>query len=157
MELALSEARKAMAIEEVPVGAVLVHQGEVVASAFNQRERLQDPTAHAEMFAIREAAAKLQRWRLFGCTMYVTLEPCAMCAGALVLSRVERLVFATRDAKSGACGSLWQIPQDLRLNHRLEVVEGIGAEDSRQLLKSFFREQRSKPKFRSAQLSDGVS
>jgi tRNA(adenine34) deaminase len=147
MEMALAEARKAMSIEEVPVGAVIVYRNEVIARGFNQREQRQEPTAHAEMFAIREAAVSLRHWRLQDTTLYVTLEPCAMCAGAMVLARVATLVFAIRDAKSGACGSLWNIAQDPRLNHRLEVIEGVCGEESRALLRSFFHGQRRKPKY----------
>ena len=148
MELALKEAEKALAEEEVPIGAILVYQNEVIGRGYNQRERQQNPIAHAEIKAITEAATALKRWRLTGTRLYVTLEPCAMCAGAMVLARIDEVVFATRDPKAGACGSLWNIATDLRLNHRLQVVEDICAETSRQLLRTFFQGQRQKAKYR---------
>ena len=138
MQQALLEARKAAAIGEVPIGAVVVRGDVVIGRGFNRRESEGDPLAHAEMLAIRQAAPEMGGWRLTGCELYVTLEPCAMCAGALVNSRVERLVFATRDPKAGYCGSLGNLVQDARLNHRLEIVEGILAEESGALLRQFF-------------------
>ncbi len=142
MKEALKEAEKALQVEEVPVGAVIVHQGRVIARAHNHRETLRDPTAHAEMIAITQAAAALDRWRLSGCILYVTLEPCTMCAGAMVLARIDRLVFGADDPKAGAVGSLYNIPRDMRLNHRLEVTSGVLAEACSDILRRFFREKR---------------
>jgi len=142
MKEALKEAEKALQADEVPVGAVVVHQGRVIARAHNQRETFRDPTAHAEMIAITQAAAALDRWRLSGCILYVTLEPCAMCAGAMVLARIDRLVFGADDPKAGAVGSLYNIPHDSRLNHRLEVTAGVLAEECGGLLQEFFRTKR---------------
>ena len=138
MEEALVEARRAAAKGEVPVGAVVVREGEILGRGLNRREGDGDPLAHAEMLAIRQAAREIGGWRLVGCDLYVTLEPCAMCAGALVNSRIERLVFAARDPKAGYCGSLGNLVQDARLNHRVEIVEGVLAEDSGALLRRFF-------------------
>jgi tRNA(adenine34) deaminase len=138
MERALVEARRAAAKGEVPVGAVMVRGEEVVGSGYNRREQDGDPLAHAEIVAIREAAVTVGNWRLTGCTLFVTLEPCAMCAGALVNSRVERLVFGAHDPKAGYCGSLGNLVQDSRLNHRLEIVTGVLADDAGALLKEFF-------------------
>lgn len=143
MRQALDEARAALDSEDVPVGAVVVHQGRVIGRGHNQRERLADPTAHAEMLAITAAASHLGSWRLDGCTLYVTLEPCPMCAGACVLSRMERLVFGADDPKTGACGSLYTIPQDERLNHCVPVTAGVLADESAELLRSFFAAQRA--------------
>ena len=145
MELALVEARKAGAIGEVPVGAVIVRGGEVVGRGHNRRESEGDPLGHAELLAIREAARRVGGWRLSGCAMYVTLEPCAMCAGALVASRVERLVYAAPDPKAGWCGSLGNLVQDPRLNHRLDVAAGLLSEESGSLLRGFFAELRRSP------------
>jgi tRNA(adenine34) deaminase len=144
MRLALEEAERAAAEGEVPVGAVVTHGAQVIGQAHNLREKDGDPLAHAELLALRQAAQVLGDWRLECCTLYVTLEPCAMCAGALVNSRIERLVFATRDPKAGFCGSLGNLVQDDRLNHRLEVVEGIRREESAALLKDFFAALRRK-------------
>jgi len=138
MQEALLGARRAAAKGEVPIGAVVVRDEKVIGRGFNRRERDGDPLAHAEILAIRQAAQEVGGWRLVGCSLYVTLEPCAMCAGALVNSRVERLVFAARDPKAGYCGSLGNLVQDARLNHRLEIVEGILAEESGTLLRQFF-------------------
>jgi tRNA(adenine34) deaminase len=142
MKEALKEASLASEEEEVPVGCVIVHEGRIVARAHNQRERLKDPTAHAEMIAITQAAAALERWRLSGCTVYVTVEPCAMCAGALVLARVDRLVFGALDEKAGACGSLYNIVTDERLNHRTRLTAGVLADEASALLSDFFRRRR---------------
>jgi tRNA(adenine34) deaminase len=139
MALALDEARAAAASGEVPVGAVVVHDGGVIARAHNLREGLQDPSAHAELLALREAARKLGRWRLTGCTLYVTLEPCAMCAGALVLARIDRLVYGGDDSKAGACGSVVDLVREPRFNHRLEVVGGVLADECGRVLTEFFR------------------
>ena len=146
MRAALTEAAAALDHEDVPVGAVVVHEGRIIGRGRNQREQLQDPTAHAEMIAITAAASHLSCWRLEGCTMYVTLEPCAMCAGALVLARISRLVFGARDPKAGACGSLFNLCADPRLNHRVEITEGVMAEDCSMILREFFAMQRAKGK-----------
>jgi len=139
MRSALVLAREAGEQGEVPVGAVVVSPaGEIVGRGHNRREAAQDPTAHAELLAIQQAAARLGSWRLVGCELFVTLEPCAMCAGAVVLARLDRVVFGARDPKAGFCGSLGDLVRDPRLNHRAVVVEGILAEESRELLRSFF-------------------
>ena len=135
---ALAEARRAAEIGEVPIGAVVVREGGVVGRGHNRREIDGDPLAHAEVLAIRAAAARTAGWRLVGCTMYVTLEPCAMCAGALVNSRIERLVYAAPDPKAGYCGSLGNLVQDPRLNHRLDVTVGVLENESATLLRGFF-------------------
>ncbi len=142
MQRALDEAGAALESEDVPVGAVVVHDGHNIGRGHNQREKLQDPTAHAEMLALTAAAEYIGHWRLEGCTIYVTLEPCAMCAGALVLGRIERLVYGASDEKAGACGSLFDIPRDQRLNHNIETVGGVLADPSAQLLRDFFRRRR---------------
>ena len=143
MQLALGQAVAAMDAAEVPVGAVVFCGDEVVGKAHNQREILQDPTAHAEIIAITQAAAKLGTWRLDDCSMYVTLEPCAMCAGALVLARFDRLVFGARDPKAGACGSVLDILACEQLNHTVEVDGGVLAHDCGELLSRFFRDKRA--------------
>ena len=144
MRLALDEARNAAAWGDVPIGAVVVSSsGDVVARAANRREKDNDPTAHAEVLALRAASASLVRWRLDDCTLYVTLEPCAMCAGALVLARVARLVFGAPDPKAGAVESLYDIPRDPRLNHRVNVTRGVLEEGSSALLKEFFAARRA--------------
>ena len=145
MREALKEALAAYEDNEVPVGAVIVHENRVIARAHNQRELLKDPTAHAEMIAITQAAAALNNWRLIGVTIYVTLEPCAMCAGAMVLARIGRLVYGTADPKAGACGTLYNIVQDARLNHQIDIVQGVLAGDCAQLLREFFAERRESP------------
>lgn len=142
MRLALEEARRCLEREDVPVGAVLVRGNEVLAAAGNARERFSDPTAHAEILALREAAARNGSWRLDGCTLFVTLEPCAMCAGAIVLARVERVVFGAADPKAGFAGSLGDLLRDPRLNHRVELVSGVLADGCGELLKAFFRDRR---------------
>jgi tRNA(adenine34) deaminase len=144
MESALREAAQARKRKEVPVGAVVVHNGRIVGKGYNQIETLQDPTAHAEMIAITAAAAGLGSRRFEGCTLYVTLEPCPMCAGAIVLARIPRLVFGAFDPKAGACGTLFNIVQDARLNHRVELVAGISAERCGALLSEFFASMREK-------------
>lgn len=135
---ALAEAGRAAEIGEVPIGAVVVRDGEVIGRGYNRRETDGDPLAHAEILAIREAAKRTAGWRLTGCTMYVTLEPCAMCAGALVNSRVERLVYGAPDPKAGYCGTLGDLVRDPRLNHRLEVTAGVLESESAALLRGFF-------------------
>jgi tRNA(adenine34) deaminase len=142
MQLALEEAQQALRENEVPIGAVIVHDGRVIARAHNQREQLRDPTAHAEMIAITQAAEARQSWRLDGCTLYVTLEPCAMCAGAIVQSRIPLVVYGASDPKAGAVQSLYQLLDDSRLNHRAAVVAGVQAEPCGQILSQFFQEQR---------------
>jgi tRNA(adenine34) deaminase len=142
MRLALAEARRAASLGEVPVGAVVVRGGELLGAGHNRRESTGDPLAHAELLALREAAGRVPGWRLLGCTMFVTLEPCAMCAGALVNGRLERLVYGAADPKAGFCGSLGDIPRDPRLNHRLAVEAGVMAEECGELLRDFFRELR---------------
>ena len=144
MRLALAEAEAAAAHDDVPIGAVILGpDGEVLARAGNERELHGDPTAHAEVVAIRCAAEAVGQWRLEGCTLVVTLEPCTMCAGAVVLSRVDRLVFGAYDDKAGAVGSLWDVVRDRRLNHRPEVVAGVLAGESAALLEEFFAAHRS--------------
>ncbi len=143
MGLALDEARAALGTSDVPIGAVVLDPaGSVVATGRNRREADEDPTAHAEVVALREAAAVRGEWRLDGCTLVVTLEPCTMCAGAVVLSRLERLVFGAFDDKAGAVGSLWDVVRDRRLNHRPEVVTGVLADESAALLREFFATHR---------------
>ncbi len=142
MALALDEARQAMERGEVPVGAVVVRAGAVLARAGNEREARQDPTAHAEVLALRAAAAAVGHWRLSDATLYATLEPCAMCAGALVLARVAHLVYGAADPKAGAVDSLFAIPTDARLNHRLGVTSGVAADESSALLQKFFAGRR---------------
>jgi tRNA(adenine34) deaminase len=142
MQRALELAQTARDLDEVPVGAVVVLNGEIIAEAYNLTRRNADPTAHAELLALRAAAQKIGDWRLIGTTLYVTLEPCAMCAGAMVLARVERLVFAAFDPKAGMCGSLGCIAQDPRLNHRLEITPEVLHEPAADLLRTFFRERR---------------
>jgi tRNA(adenine34) deaminase len=146
MRLALREAEAALAKDEVPVGAIIVHSGRVIASAHNQRETLRDPTAHAEMIAITQAAESLGSWRLEGATLYVTLEPCAMCAGALVLARVPQVVYGATDPKAGAVASLFRLLEDERLNHRAEVVSGVLAEPCGEILTRFFAQKRRSQK-----------
>lgn len=143
MQEALDLARRALDAEDVPVGALVERDGRVIGRGFNQREKLQDPTAHAEMLALSAAAADVGHWRLERCTLYVTLEPCAMCAGALLLARIHRLVYAASDPKAGACGSLYNIADDPRLNHRVELTAGVMAEQSAELLRAFFRRRRA--------------
>jgi len=142
MRRALALAEEAAAMGEAPVGAVIVHDGAIIAAARNQREELRDPTAHAEMIAITQAAAALNSWRLEGCTLYVTLEPCSMCAGAIVQARIPRLVYGAADPKAGAVRSLYQLATDARLNHRCEVMEGVLAEPCGNILTEFFRQRR---------------
>jgi tRNA(adenine34) deaminase len=146
MRHALAEAQLAVRTGDVPVGAVVVDgHGEVLGRGRNVREAVGDPTGHAEVLALRAAAARLGTWRLAGCTLVVTLEPCAMCAGAAVLARVDRIVFGAYDAKAGAAGSLWDIPRDPRLNHRPEVVAGVLAAEATDLLDRFFTGRRRDP------------
>jgi tRNA(adenine34) deaminase len=142
MRVALVEAQCALEHGDVPIGAAIVRDGVVIARAHNQRELLKDPTAHAEIIALTQASAALGAWRLTACTAYVTLEPCVMCAGALVLARVGRLVYGAVDPKAGACESLYRITQDERLNHRVPVTTGVLADECGELLREFFRAKR---------------
>jgi tRNA(adenine34) deaminase len=144
MRAAMEEAKKAAAIGEVPIGAVIVRDGEIVGRGHNLRETKKDPTLHAEMIAIREASARLGGWRLIGCTLYVTLEPCPMCAGAIVQSRIEQVVYGARDPKAGCAGTLMNLLDESRFNHQVPVVEGVLAEECGQMLKDFFRGLRMK-------------
>lgn len=142
MQLAIDTARLAPAMGEVPIAAVLVHDGQILAQVHNFREVWQDPTAHAEIIAVREAATRLGTWRLTGATLYVTVEPCSMCTGAIIQSRVTRLVFGARDPKAGACGSVFNIPAERRLNHRVEVAGGLLEQESQELIQAFFKSLR---------------
>ncbi|MHC9062111.1 tRNA adenosine(34) deaminase TadA [Nitrospira sp. CMX1] len=142
MELALQQARLAPLVGEVPIGAVLVSDNHILAAAHNYREISQDPTAHAEIIIIRKAAEQLKTWRLTNTTLYVTLEPCPMCAGAIVQARIARIVFGAWDPKAGACGSILDIPSERRFNHRVQVTGGLREEESRGLLQEFFRTKR---------------
>jgi tRNA(adenine34) deaminase len=142
MGAALAEAKKAAECGEVPIGAVVVHEGEIISKGQNRVIRDNDPTAHAEIVALREAAACLGNYRLNGCTLYVTLEPCAMCAGAMIHARLDRVVFAASDPKAGACGSVLEVLNHPQLNHQMEVEQGIMGEEAGELLRSFFRERR---------------
>src|SRR3954447_20356393 len=142
MRLALREAERALEHDDVPVGAVLVHDGEVAGAGHNERELRQDPSAHAEMLAIRETARALGSWRLLDTVLYVTLEPCAMCAGAIVLARIPRVVYATADPKAGAAGPVLDILAEPRLNHRPEVAGGLLAQEAADLLRAFFAARR---------------
>ncbi|MFZ0034767.1 MAG: tRNA adenosine(34) deaminase TadA [Sedimentisphaerales bacterium] len=142
MKTAIEQAKIAEENGDVPIGAVIVHKNQIIAKAYNQREQLQDPTAHAEIIALTQAAAALENWHLNGCTMYVTLEPCPMCAGALVLARIDRLVYGCDDPKTGAVKSLYNIVTDGRLNHRLEVTSGVLSDECTALLQQFFQKRR---------------
>lgn len=146
MQHALGEAEQAFAEEEVPVGAVIVYQERVIAAAHNQREQLHDPTAHAEMVAITQAAEARQSWRLDSCTLYVTLEPCPMCAGAIVQARIPLIVYGATDPKAGAVQSLYQLLGDERLNHRADVISGVLAGPCGEILTRFFQRQRRQGK-----------
>lgn len=142
MKLAIEQAQIAEENSDVPIGTVIVYKNQIIGKAYNQREQLQDPTAHAEIIALTQAAAFLESWRLHGCTMYVTLEPCPMCAGALVLARIDRLVYGCDDPKTGAVKSLYNIVNDERLNHTINVTSGILAEECSGLLQQFFQRRR---------------
>ncbi len=146
MRLALDQARRAFDAEEVPIGAIVVHADQVIGEGYNQRETLNDPTAHAEMIAITQSAAALGSWRLIDCTLYVTLEPCPMCAGAIVQARIPRVVYGAADPKAGACHTLYRITDDARLNHRAAVLGGVLQEECRAILQEFFALQRSRGK-----------
>jgi tRNA(adenine34) deaminase len=142
MRIALAMAKEAALDGEVPIGAVLVREEAILAQASNRREAWRDPTAHAELLAIREAAARLGSWRLLGTTLYVTLEPCIMCIGAVILSRIPRVVYGAHDSKAGACGSVFNIPFDGNLNHRVDIQAGVEEVESQRLLQAFFRRLR---------------
>ena len=146
MSQALKEARKAFDSDAVPVGAVIVYKGSIIAKAHNQIEMLKDPTAHAEMIAITQAANYLQNERLIGCSLYVTIEPCSMCAGAMVLARIDRLIYGAGDLKTGACGSVEDIINNRKLNHRVKVKKGVLEEEAGSLIKEFFKVKRGAKK-----------
>ena len=143
MQQALDQARRAFETEEVPIGAIIVHADRIIAAAHNLRETLNDPTAHAEMIALTQAAEALGHWRLLDCTIYVTLEPCPMCAGAIVQARVPRVIYGATDLKAGACHTLYQITSDPRLNHQSVVLGGVRQDECRGLLQEFFARQRA--------------
>jgi len=145
MARALELARQAQAVDEVPVGAVIVKNGQIIGEGWNRPISTNDPSAHAEMIALRAAAQTLQNYRLLDTTLYVTLEPCAMCAGAMVHARIKRLVYAAPDPRAGAAGTIFNITQHEALNHRLEVTDGVMAEQSAELLRGFFQARRAKP------------
>jgi tRNA(adenine34) deaminase len=142
MQMAIRQAAIAEENGDVPIGVVIVHESRIIAKAYNERQQLNDPTAHAEIIALTQASEAIGSWRLHGCTIYVTLEPCPMCAGALVLARIDRLVFGTEDPKTGACGSLYNIVQDLRLNHQVQITSGVLMEDCKEQLQTFFHRRR---------------
>jgi len=142
MREALKEAQKALEKDEVPVGCVIVYKDKIIARAHNQMRTLNDPTAHAEMIAITEATERLNDMRLLECTLYVTIEPCSMCAGALVLARIEKIVYGADDPKTGACGSVLNIAQNKKLNHRIKIVKGILREECSRIIQEFFQQKR---------------
>ncbi|MFR6258822.1 MAG: tRNA adenosine(34) deaminase TadA [Anaerovoracaceae bacterium] len=144
MQEAIEEAKKAAAMGEVPVGAVIVKSGEIIGRGHNLTETLKDPTAHAEIIAIRQAAANLGGWRLTDCCIFVTAEPCSMCAGAIVWARIQKLYIGTMDPKSGACGSVFNIPQEKKLNHFVEIETGLMQKECSFLMKNFFKQLRKK-------------
>ncbi|MFO7815698.1 MAG: tRNA adenosine(34) deaminase TadA [Halanaerobiales bacterium] len=144
MEEALKEAKKAYELKEVPIGAVVVYQDEIIGRGYNRREIDSDPTAHAEMIAIKEAAEALNNWRLEECSLYVTVEPCLMCAGAMLKARIQKVVYGAKSKKDGVSGSLMNILQDDRLNHQVDIVSGFKAEECSNLLKNFFKELRTR-------------
>ncbi len=145
MYAALNEAMKAFEDEEVPVGAVIVHQNKIISRGYNQIEKLKDATAHAEMIAITSAANRLGNWRLNGCALYVTLEPCIMCTGAIINSRIDEVYFASYDTKFGACGSIYNIPEENKTNHHIKIYSGLLADECSRLMKDFFGKLRNKP------------
>lgn len=144
MKEALKEAKKAYEEDEIPVGAVIVKDGKIIARAYNKKEQKKDTICHAEILAIQKASKKINAWRLSGCTMYVTLEPCPMCAGALVNSRIDKVVFATPDEKTGACGSVLNLLEDYKFNHIVEVENGVMKNESETMLKEFFKDLRKR-------------
>ncbi|MBI4595093.1 MAG: nucleoside deaminase [Candidatus Tectomicrobia bacterium] len=147
MLLALELAEKASSEGEVPVGAVVVRQGSIIGRGYNKRETDFDPTAHAEVVALREAALREKSWRLEGAWLYVTVEPCIMCAGAIINARIEKLIFGCYDLKAGACGSIFKLPTDNRLNHKVEIISGVLENDARELMQAFFRDRRIKERW----------
>lgn len=146
MKKALKQAEIAYQKEEVPIGCVIVKDGKIIASAYNMREELNDPTAHAEIIALQDASEILEGWRLTGCTMYVTIEPCSMCAGAIVNSRIDKLIIGSMDKKAGACGSILNIVQNDKLNHRVEMITGVMEQECSNIMKNFFKDLRKKHK-----------
>lgn len=146
MKSALKEAEKSYDKEEIPVGAVIVKDGKIIARGHNLKETKNDTTNHAEIIAIRKASKKLKSWRLRGCTMYVTLEPCTMCAGALIQARLDKVVIGTMDEKTGACGSILNVLEDYKFNHKVEIEKGVMERDCKEILQKFFRELRGKKK-----------
>ena len=146
MELALNEAKKAYEIEEIPVGAIIVKDGRVISRAYNQKETKNSPIAHAEILAIERASKKLGRWRLDDCDLYVTLEPCPMCAGAIIQARLKNLYIGTMDPKSGACGSVLDLSKDFPFNHKVNTIVGIKKPECEKILKDFFKQLRNKTK-----------
>ena len=153
MDVCLKLARQGAALGEVPVGSIVTYEGHIVGRGYNLREWSQDPTAHAEIIALRAAAKNIGYWRLLNCDLYVTLEPCPMCAGALINSRIRRLIYGCSDLKGGAAGSLYTIPTDQRLNHRVTVTKGVRAEECARLLTHFFKSRRAqKKRFRNKSL-----
>ena len=146
MKSALKEAEKSYDKEEIPVGAVIVIDGKIIARGHNLKETKNDTTNHAEIIAIRKASKKLKSWRLRGCTMYVTLEPCTMCAGALIQARLDKVVIGTMDEKTGACGSVLNVLEDYKFNHKVEIEKGVMERDCKEILQKFFRELRGKKK-----------
>ncbi len=153
MQLALEEAKKAYQVGEIPIGAILVHEGQIISRHHNRRELGHDATAHAEILVIREACEILERWRLTGCTLYVTIEPCPMCAGAIINSRIDRVVYGSNDSKGGAVESLFNVLSHPGLNHEPEVVSGVLADECSQIMKDFFKERRQAR--RSTQVAEG--
>ncbi len=151
MGLAIEEARKAEALGEVPIGAVIVRDGQVVGRGYNLRETTKDPLAHAELLAIKEASKTMGGWRLIGATLYVTLEPCPMCAGAIVQARLPRIVYGAMDPKAGCAGSLMNLLQEERFNHQVEMMQGVREEECSELLKNFFRSLRERRKKKAAE------
>ena len=146
MELALNEAKKAYEIEEIPVGAIIVKDGKVISRAYNQKETKNNPIAHAEILAIERASKKLGRWRLDDCDLYVTLEPCPMCAGAIIQARIKNLYIGTMDPKTGACGSVLDLSKDFPFNHKVNTIVGIKKLECEKILKDFFKQLRNKTK-----------
>ena len=157
MRVALAQAATGAAMGEVPVGAVVLHEGKIIAAAHNLRETTHDPLAHAEILALRAAAQALGRWRLSGCTLVVTLEPCPMCAGAVVNSRIDRLVYGARDPRAGAVGSLMDVVRDPRLNHRAEVLSGVAEVEAGTLLSNFFAHRRAAKRAQRGAVLDAIS
>ena len=146
MKIALNEAKKAYNKLEVPVGAIIVKDGKIIAKAYNEKEKRKDTTKHAEILAIQKASKKLKTWRLYGCDMYVTLEPCSMCAGALIQARIRKVYIGTMDEKTGACGSVLNLLEDYKFNHKVEVQYGICKNDCEKILKDFFKNLRKSKK-----------